>query len=106
MTITSAAAEMIRDFVQRSGVRNPVVYLGQASSSPSEPRQLYPLVYPSSRFLWLTTTAEGIPFVARLLYPRDVRRAMKRGVLDVSGKGLVLKDANGTVVLPRYHGAL
>jgi len=127
MTITNAAADVIREWLRcSSGLARPVVYLGQGSNTPaevaealkrgvdrkelqeitlrtmnSETRYLYPLVYPSSHFIWLTTTVNGFRFASRLFYPPNVRQAMKSGVLDAAKRGLVLKNADGTVVLPR-----
>jgi len=127
MTITSAAADVIRRWLRASSeITRPVIYLGVASNTPaaveeaikggaaqeeiraitlrtmsSEPRYLYPLVYPSSHFIWLTSTINGFRFASHLFYPRHVRHALKTGVLDVAERGLVLKDANGTVVLPK-----
>ena len=107
LTITTAAAEVIREFVRRSDVRNPAVYLGLVSIPPSARRLLYPLVYPRSRYLWLTTTIKGFPFVTFFFYPRHVRQALRHGVLDTADRGLVLKDSNGGVVLPKQaDGAL
>jgi len=40
-------------------------------------------------------------FCSAFAHSFHIRRAMKRGLLDVAEKGLVLKDANGTVVSPR-----
>ena len=100
LTITPAAAEMIRDSLRRSELRHPVVCLGEVSKDLETPRYLYPLIYPRSRFLWLTTEIAGLPFVPRFFHPRSARQAMKNGVLDVAARGLVLKDPYGTVVLP------
>ena len=128
--ITSAAAEVIREWLRASSsLSHPVVYLGQASNSPpevteavkrglrgkeleqiarralkSQPKYLYPLVYPSSRFMWLTTTIDGIRFASLVFYPRGVRSAMKNGSLDAAGRGLILRDAHGAVVLPTNPG--
>ncbi len=127
MTITTAAADMIRDWLRRSEITNPVVSLTQISKTPSEvdrvitggasrkeireialrtigaePRYLYPCIYPRSHFLWIfTTTIAGFRFVSPLAYPPAARRAMKRGLLDVAERGLVLKDVDGTVLLPK-----
>jgi hypothetical protein len=127
LTITTAAAAMIRDHLQRSDVPNPVVCLGQVSTTPaevtealkrgakkkelqeiasraleSETKYLYPLIYPRSHFLWVfTTTIQGFPFASLFFHPASARQAMKRGLLDVAARGLVLKDADGTVVLPK-----
>lgn len=126
MTITQAAADVIREWLRSSSeVAHPVIYLGVASNTPaavsqalkrgvsrkeleeitlsamkSEPKYLYPLVYPGSHFLRLASTISGFRFAARFFYPPHVRRAIKSGVLDAAERGLVLKDANGTVVLP------
>ena len=127
MTITTAAATLIRDHLRRSTVPYPVVCLGQVSNTPaevtearrqgvkkkklqeiawrsltSEPKYLYPLIYPRSHFLWIfTTTIQGITFASLIFHPGEAREAMKRGQLDVAERGLVLKDADGTVVLPK-----
>ena len=133
MTITTATADLIRDYVRRSELPNPVVCLGQVSNTPaevtealkhgadrkelqeitlraleSEPKFLYPLVYPRSHFLWVfTTTIQGLRFASLFFHPRTARQAMKRGLLDIAERGLVLKDSDGTVVLPkRAAGAL
>jgi hypothetical protein len=66
----------------------------------SQPKRLCPLVYPSSHFIWLTTTIGGFRFASFLFYSSDARRAMKSGVLDAQDRSLVLKDRNGKVVLP------
>jgi len=101
LTITSAAANVIHEWLRASsGVSRPTVYLGQASNAPEDVRYLYPLVYPSSHFVWLTTTVHGFRFASRLFYPQPVRQALKDGVLDAGARGLVLKDAKGAVVLP------
>ena len=132
MTITSAAAQFIRDYLRRTEVSNPVVCLIESSNPPREiveavkrdphrkevlemalraheagPRFVYPYVYPRSHFLWIFTTIQGFHFAPIFFHPRQARRAMKRGQLDVAERGLVLKDAVGTVVLPRpVTGAL
>ena len=133
LTITPAAAAEIREWLRAcSGIVRPTVYLGVASKTPaevtqaiergasrkeleaihqktmhSEPKYLYPLVYPSSHFIWLTTTIGGFRFAASFFYPKRVRLAVKNGVLDAANRGLLLKDGNGTVVLPeRAPGAL
>jgi hypothetical protein len=126
MTITNAAAEVIRHWLRGSSdLSYPVIYLVQASDTSPEvnealrrgatreelqalaqkdrklmPRYVWPGVYPGSHFIWLTSTISGFRFASRLFYPPSVRRAMKSGVLDAAERGLVLKDANGTVVLP------
>jgi hypothetical protein len=127
LTITPAAAAVIREWLRAcSGIARPTVYLGIASKTPaevtqaiergvsrkeleeihrrtmhSETKYLYPLVYPSSHFMWLTTTVGGFRFAVSLFYPKHVRPAVKNGVLDSANGGLVLKDGNGTVVLPK-----
>ena len=126
MTITNAAAEIIRCWLQGSSdLSYPVIYLVQASDTSPEvnealkrgvgrkelqelahkdmksmPRYVWPAVYPGSRFVWLTSTINGFRFASRLFYPPRVRRAMKNGLLDAAERGLVLKAADGTVVLP------
>lgn len=130
MTITPAAAEVIRDSLRRSELRRPVVCLVQSCNTPSEilaalqrgaakdeleqisraalanePMYLYPGIYPSSRVLWiLKTTIAGFPFASRFAHPSYARDAMKTGVLDVAERGLVLKDKHGRVVMPRAAG--
>jgi hypothetical protein len=127
MMITGAAATLIQEWWLRgsSQVTYPVIYLVQASDTPpemdearkrgesreeyleiarkaidSQARHVYPAVYPGSRFIWLTSTIGGFRFASVIFYPPVVRRAMKCGVLDIAERGLVLKDAHGTVVLP------
>ena len=131
MTITPAAAAMIREWLKTAErspkpVENPVVYLLQASDTPAEmdeairrgapkteiaeiagrvmpnmPRYLYPAIYPRSRFLWIfTTMISGFRFASPIMHPSFARRAMKKGVLDVAKPGLVLRDTDGTIVLP------
>ena len=101
MTITPAAAEMIRDSLRRSEIAHPVVCLAEVSKALGDQRLLYPLIFPRSRFLWLGTRIGGLPFAPRFFHPRSARRAMASGVLDVGDRGLVLKDARGMVVLPK-----
>ena len=127
MTITPAAEALIRDCLRRSELAHPVVCLGQVCDTPAEvtealnrgagkkelreisskalesvPKYLHPLIYPRLRFLWFfTTTIQGLPFASLLFHPATARRAMKRGLLDITEQGLVLKDADGTLVLPR-----
>ena len=43
-----------------------------------------PARLPSIAFLWLTTEVNGLPFASRYFHPRNARRAMKLGVLDVA----------------------
>jgi hypothetical protein len=133
MTITTAAADRIRNWLRGSGIADPVVYLIQTSNAPPEIEQalkrgatlkeirqiapmalaketkyLYPGIYPRSHFLWIfTRRIGGFRFASPFFHPPHARRAMKRGLLDVAEKGLLLKDADGTVVLPRQAtGAL
>jgi hypothetical protein len=127
MTVTPAAADIIHSALKACAVASPVVYLGEVSSTPTivenalrhgaseeavrelalealevEPRYLYPLVYPRSRFLWLfTTTIYGVRFASPFFYPPEVRGALKSGTLDAAKRGLVLRDRNGIIVLPK-----
>ena len=127
MTITTAAAEIIREQLRRSPLRDPVVCLVQSCNTPPEiqqalergasrkeieqiseaalakvPKYLYPAIYRRSQFLWiLTTKIGGFPFARPFAHPPYARQAMKNGVLDVAERGLVLRDANGTVVMPK-----
>lgn len=73
-----------------------------------ERKYLYPGVYPRSHFLWIfTTVIEGFRFASPFFHPPYARRAMKRGVLDVAERGLLLRDADGSVALPKQEsGAL
>jgi hypothetical protein len=101
MTITPAAADVIRDWLRRSTVPDPVVCLTQVSDTLADPKQLYPAIYPRSRFLWFfTTMVGGFRFASPLFNPSYARQALKTGVLDVGERGLVLKDAHGRVVMP------
>jgi len=126
MTITTAAADVIRDWLGRSEIHSPVVCLVEGSETPLEitealkhganrkelerislaalakvPKYLYPAIYPRSRFLWFFTTIGGFHFAPLFAHPPFARGAMKSGVLDAAKRGLVLRDADGTVVLPR-----
>ena len=125
MTIPEAAAEVIREALRRSRIDDPVVYLIEATPDrelPPEiadavrhgasdesirevfpkatdmPRFLFPAIYPRTGFRRLFSKQVGeFLFVC----PADLRVMMKDAVLDVARRGLVLKDANGTVVKPR-----
>ena len=126
MTITTAASDMIRDRLREAEVRNPVVCLVEGSETPPEitealergaketelerislaalakvPKYLYPAIYPRSHFLWCFARIHGFRFAPLFAHPSFARRAMKTGILDVAEQGLVLKDADGMVVLPR-----
>ena len=127
MTITPAATEMIRDRLRRSTLLDPVVCLVQSCETPAAvseamsrgvskkdlakvaevelekvPKYLYPEIYPRSHFLWFfTTRIGGFPFASPLFHPPYARSALKRGVLDVAERGLVLKDSDGTVAMPK-----
>jgi hypothetical protein len=126
MTITTAAAAMIHEWLRSSGIRSPVICLVQASNTPTEvtqalergagrkeleqislaalakePKYLYPAIYPRSHFLWLFTDIGGFRFAPAFAHPPHARRALKTGLLDVAERGLVLKDADGKVVLPK-----
>lgn len=118
---------MIREWLRRSVIVHPTVCLIQASDTPREIEQainrgasrteieeiflkesvketkyLYPAVYPRSHFLWVfTTTIDGFRFASPFFHPPYARRAMRKGVLDVAEQGLILKDADGKVVLPK-----
>ena len=133
MRITSPAANVIREWLRCSAIAHPAVRLIQTSNAPPEirqaldrgahrkeieeiavrelakqPKYLYPGIYPRSDFLWIfTATIDGFRFASPFFHPPYARRAMRRGVLDVAERGLVLKDADGTVVLPKQRtGAL
>src|SRR5688572_18713923 len=114
MTITTAAAEMIRDALTGTSVPHPVVCLLQVSDVPAEideaikrgatqteirelaskvlgnePKYLYPGIYPRSRFLWIfTTMIDGFRFASPFMHPPSARCAMKYGLLDVAKRGL------------------
>jgi hypothetical protein len=126
MTITPAAEEVIRQWLNSTKMRNPVVRLMQMSDTPpeldeaarrgapreelkeiagrtlvSQPKYLYPGIYPRMHFLWIfTTKIGGFRFASPLVLPPAAREAMKTGTLDVAERGLVLRDAHGIVVLP------
>ena len=125
MKITAPAADAIRDLLRRSDIPHPAIYLAQVSEPPApladaakrgagdaeirqiaaktlpkQPKYLYPLLYPRSHFLWLTTTIDGLPFAPRVFHVPAARRAMKGGSLHIADRGFVLKAADGTVVLP------
>jgi hypothetical protein len=125
MVITATAANMIREWVQGSAIPHPVVCLVQTSDVPAEldealkrglrgkeleeisltalrkvPKYVYPAVYPRHQFLWMYRNIAGFSFAPLFAHPPSARHAMKTGLLDTAERGLVLKDANGTVVLP------
>src|ERR1041385_6644367 len=103
MTLTTAPAEMIRERLRQSQLRDPVVCLVQSCDTPTEivqalkrgaskkelaqiseaalakvPKYLFAAIYPRSRFLWIfTTTIGGFPFVRPFAHPPYARRAMK-----------------------------
>lgn len=130
LTVTTAAADMIHRSLRTCALASPVVYLGQVSNTPteleeaikrgaspeaireaaprmleSEPRYLYPLIYPRSRFLWFfTTTVAGMRFASRYFYPPEARSALTAGTLDLAERGLILRDANGAILLPKQPG--
>ena len=124
VTITPAAAEIIRRFIglrihasticlaEASDVSTAVAQAVKrgasqieireiAAKAPPERRYLYPLVFPSSHFLWLTTTINGFRFAARIFHPSNARQALRNGLLDAAERGLVLRDRDGRVVSPR-----
>jgi hypothetical protein len=131
MKITPAAAEVIDAYLRNAGIPHPVVQLVQVSdvpaeivraieqgasareiralelrSLPRERRYLCPAVYPRSHFLWIfTTIIQGVRFASPMLHPPPARTALKTGVLDVADRGLLLRDRNGNVVLPRADAA-
>src|SRR5688500_11744311 len=103
MTITNAAAEVIRTCLRQSSVPNPVVCLVEFSDTPKEiaealrrephrrevremalraheagPRYMYPGIYPRARSLWIFTTIHGFRFAPLFFHPPHARRAMKR----------------------------
>src|SRR5882724_5244463 len=105
MTITTAAADVIRDWLRGAGIADPVVRLIQTSNTPPEIEQalkrgatlkeirqiapmalaketkyLYPGIYSRSDFLWIfTMRIGGFRFASRFAYPSYARRAMNRG---------------------------
>ena len=125
MTITDAAAEVIRNALRRSSVDRPVVYLIEATPDrdlPPEvadavrsganaesireliakaghmPRFLFPAIYPRTGFRWLFSRRIG-EFL--FFCPPPLRGVMKGATLDVATRGLVLKDGNGTILMPK-----
>jgi hypothetical protein len=129
MVITDAAAQVIREWLRASSnLSRPAIYLGRVSDVPTEvaeaqkrgvdrreladitkqalksqPGRLCPLVYPSSHFIWLTTTISGFRFASFLFYSSPTRRVMKDGVLDAIDRSLVLRDANGKSFYPQMQ---
>ena len=130
MEISEAAMTLIRERIRGSEVCDPVVYLVQCTAgkkvppelakailggapeatiremslrlmgdSQKEPLFLEPAVYPRKQLLRLFfKTISGIVFFA----PPGLRGLMKKGLLDVAvDRGLVLKDSNGHVLLPK-----
>jgi len=128
MIITDAAADVIREALQRTSVPKPVVYLIEATPDrdmPPEfadavrhgasaesireglsrakhlPRFLFPAIYHRTLFRWLFAKKIG-EFL--FFCPPGLRGEMKRGTLDVAQRGLVLRDTTGAVVRPRPGG--
>jgi hypothetical protein len=129
MEISEPAMALIRDRILGSEIADPVIYLVQCSAGKTTPpevakailegspdatirelslrlsgdpqqasRFLEPAVYPRKQLVRLFfRTIRGIVFYA----PPGLRRLMKSAVLDVAEHGLVLKDQNGEILLPK-----
>lgn len=129
-TITTAADHLIRTALSKTRVEDPVVCLLEASeeikvspqlgraiidgADPSRIRELaqaerpsdlqrgrrvlVPAIYPRSQFprRYLVTLA-GIPFVVS----PNLAKKLKGGTVDVAERGLLIRDAAGTVVMPQ-----
>lgn len=128
LTITDAAAKLVRGELERCAIRNAAVYLLEmrdgipsrieldrmgasdaakhamadlAMEHPDAKRgdlKLVPCIYPRSRFLWL--------FLVELsgivfFFPPKLRRKVAGGKLDVGCGALVLLDRAGNIVMPR-----
>ena len=132
MTITPAAKAALSDLVRRSDVRRPVIHFVLGSDTPivlveaikrgagrrelrdlarsvlpKQRKYLHPVVWPSSRSLWLSSSIDGFRFAPLFAQLPRAREAFRTGSLDVAERGMVLRDANGVVVLPEEpKGAL
>src|SRR5438067_364453 len=128
LTITDAAAKVIRAELERCSIRKPAVYLLEARDGIPSPEELermgaseearreakeqaaryphltrgdfklLPCIYPRSRFLWL--------FLVELsgivfFFPPQLRKVASGGTLDIGCGALVLLDRAGRVVMPR-----
>ena len=128
LTITDAAAKLIRAELERCGVKKPAVYLlevrdgipsaeelermGASDSVRREMKELaarhphgsrgnlrlVPCIYPRARFLGL--------FLVELsgivfFFPPQLRKQIAGGMVDVGCGALVLLDQAGQVVKPR-----
>jgi hypothetical protein len=130
LTITAAADALIRKALAETRVEGPVVYLIEVSPPievPAElrkaiaedsdeakirklaedqfsenllkgPRRLVPAIYPRTQFpKRFLTTVDGIPFVV----PPNLEKKLEGATLDIADRGLVLRNADGVVVLPQ-----
>lgn len=128
LTITDAAANLIRGELERCAIRRPAVYLlemregipskqelermgasddvrrAMADLAAQHPdakrgdRKLVPCIYPRARFLWL--------FLVELsgivfFFPPQLRKRVAGGKLDIGCGALVLLDRSGRIVMPR-----
>jgi hypothetical protein len=127
--ITASALDLIRKRLSQTSVSDPVVYLIEASDPARVPpelrdaiangedesvirhiaskaygenfekgrQQLVPAMYPRSQFpKRFVIDVCGIPFVV----PPNLSSKLKGCTLDLTTNGLVLRDANGAVVMP------
>ena len=64
----------------------------------NRPRCLVPAIYPRGQFpKRYLITLDGIPFVV----PPNLAKKLKGATLDVGERGLVLRNADGVVVMPQ-----
>lgn len=127
--ITAPALDLITKRLSQTRVPEPVVYLIEASDPARIPpelrdailnsedesvirdtaskvygddfekarQHLVPAIYPRSQFpKRFVIDVNGIPFVV----PPNLSTKLQGCTLDLGADGLVLKDANGTVVMP------
>jgi hypothetical protein len=127
LKVTDAAAELIREELRQSGVKNPAVYLLEAREGPPSAqelarmplsdaqrhklnelaaraapvahgqRRLVPCIY--SRFHFFGLFLVEISGIA-FLFPPGLRRKAAGGTLDVGRGALVLLDRTGRIVMP------
>jgi hypothetical protein len=130
LNITESAWRVIRQALERTTIAEPVVYLIEASQGQPPPelgkaiaegadesvlreilakgvdlpkgrRRLVPAIYPRSQLSkWFMHLIDGVQFY----FPPTISSRISKGTLDAGEGGLVLKDADGKVVMPAPNG--
>jgi hypothetical protein len=130
LTVTDAAAKFIVAEVERSGIRNPAVYLGEASTwikASSETGRMMKAgvkgrtledairrdvasASPLTRMILVPMIYPKIHFLYLFLVkisgisffvPPRMRNKVAGGILDFCQGALVLKDSKGNVIMPK-----